>query len=183
MLAAPYERRSTRNEGATVVANQQKITMSLWFDKNAQEAIEFYTSIFPNAKILSLSHYGEAGPGAKGTLMVGAFELEGQRFLALNGGPRFQFTEAISLLVNCETQAEVDYFWEKLGAGGTFQQCGWLKDKFGLSWQVIPTVLGELMQDADPQKSKRVMDAVLGMTKLDIARLRAAHAGSARESV
>jgi predicted 3-demethylubiquinone-9 3-methyltransferase (glyoxalase superfamily) len=159
------------------MASTQKITTFLWFDNNAEEAMEFYTAIFKHSKILSVSRYGEAGPGPKGTVMVGAFELEGQRFLALNGGPRFKFTEAISLVIDCETQEEIDYFWEKLGAGGQTQACGWLKDKFGLSWQVVPSVLSELMQDKDPQKSKRVMEAVLQMVKLDIARLQAAHAG------
>jgi predicted 3-demethylubiquinone-9 3-methyltransferase (glyoxalase superfamily) len=159
------------------MAAKQKITTFLWFDNNAEEAMEFYTSIFKNSKIVSVSRYGEAGPGPKGSVMVGAFELEGQRFLALNGGPRFKFTEAISLVINCDTQAEVDYYWQELSAGGEAQQCGWLKDKFGLSWQVVPSVLGELMQDKDPQKSKRVMHAMLQMVKLDIARLTAAHAG------
>jgi len=159
------------------MAAQQKITTFLWFDNNAEQAMEFYTSIFKNSKIVSASRYGEAGPGPKGSVMVGAFELEGQRFLALNGGPRFKFTEAISLVINCETQAEVDYYWQELSDGGETQQCGWLKDKFGLSWQVVPSVLGELMQDKDPQKSKRVMHAMSQMVKLDIARLRAAHAG------
>ena len=157
--------------------SKQKITTFLWFDNNAQEAMEFYTSIFKNSKILSVSRYGEAGPGPKGTVMSGSFELEGQQFLALNGGPRFKFTEAISLLISCETQEEIDYFWQQLSAGGQPQQCGWLKDKFGLSWQVVPSVLGQLMQDKDPQKSKRVMAAMLEMVKLDIARLQAAYAG------
>ena len=159
------------------MASKQKITTFLWFDNNAQEAMEFYTSVFKNSKIGNVSRYGEAGPGAKGTVMVGSFELEGQQFTALNGGPRFKFTEAISLVINCETQEEVDYFWEKLSAGGQLQQCGWLKDKFGLSWQVVPTVLDELMRDKDPQKSKRVMEAMLQMVKLDIPRLRAAYEG------
>jgi predicted 3-demethylubiquinone-9 3-methyltransferase (glyoxalase superfamily) len=159
------------------MASKQKITTFLWFDNNAEEAMAFYTAIFKHSKILRVSRYGEAGPGPKGTVMVGAFELEGQRFLALNGGPRFKFTEAISLVIDCETQEEIDYFWEKLGAGGQTQACGWLKDKFGLSWQVVPSALSELMQDKDPQKSKRVMEAMLQMVKLDIARLQAAHAG------
>jgi predicted 3-demethylubiquinone-9 3-methyltransferase (glyoxalase superfamily) len=163
--------------GSSTMASKQKITTFLWFDNNAQEAMEFYTSVFKNSKIGNVSRYGEAGPGPKGTVMVGSFELEGQQFTALNGGPRFKFTEAISLVINCETQEEVDYFWEKLGAGGQLQQCGWLKDKFGLSWQVVPTVLDELMRDKDPQKSKRVMEAMLQMVKLDIPRLRAAYAG------
>ena len=159
------------------MASKQKLTTFLWFDNNAQEAMEFYTSVFKNSKIGNVSRYGEAGPGAKGTVMVGSFELEGQQFTALNGGPRFKFTEAISLVINCETQEEVDYFWEKLSAGGQLQHCGWLKDKFGLSWQVVPTLLDELMRDKDPQKSKRVMEAMLQMVKLDIPRLRAAYEG------
>jgi predicted 3-demethylubiquinone-9 3-methyltransferase (glyoxalase superfamily) len=159
------------------MGSKQKITTFLWFDNNAEQAMEFYTAIFKHSKILSVSRYGEAGPGPKGTVMVGAFELEGQRFLALNGGPRFKFTEAISLVIDCETQEEIDHFWAKLGAGGQTQACGWLKDKFGLSWQVVPSVLGELMQDKDPQKSKRVMEAMLRMVKFDIAHLKAAHAG------
>jgi predicted 3-demethylubiquinone-9 3-methyltransferase (glyoxalase superfamily) len=159
------------------MASKQKITTFLWFDNNAEAAMEFYTAIFKHSKLLSVSRYGEAGPGPKGTVMVGAFELEGQRFLALNGGPRFKFTEAISLVIDCETQEEIDYFWDKLSAGGQTQACGWLKDKFGLSWQVVPSVLSELMQDKDPQKSKRVMEAMLQMVKFDIARLQAAHAG------
>ena len=159
------------------MASKQKITTFLWFDNKAEAAMEFYTAIFKHSKILSVSRYGEAGPGPKGTVMVGAFELEGQRFLALNGGPRFKFTEAISLVIDCETQAEIDYFWDKLSAGGQTQACGWLKDKFGLSWQVVPSVLSELMADKDPQKSKRVMEAMLQMVKFDIARLQAAHAG------
>src|SRR5262245_10983498 len=157
--------------------SKQKITTFLWFDNNAEQAMEFYTAIFKHSRILSVSRYSEAGPGPAGGVMVGAFELEGQRFLALNGGPRFKFSEAISLVIDCETQEEIDYFWEKLSAGGQTQACGWLKDKFGLSWQVVPSSLSDLMQDKDPQKSKRVMDAVLQMVKLDIARLQAAHAG------
>jgi predicted 3-demethylubiquinone-9 3-methyltransferase (glyoxalase superfamily) len=160
------------------MAEKQKITTFLWFDNNAEEAMEFYTSIFKNSKVVRISRYGEAGPGFKGSVMVGAFELEGQRFLALNGGPRFKFTEAISLVIDCESQEEIDYFWQKLSAGGQEQQCGWLKDKFGLSWQVVPSVLGELIEDKDPQKSKRVMEAMLQMVKLDVARLKAAHAGA-----
>jgi len=159
------------------MASKQKITTFLWFDHNAEEAMAFYTALFKHSKILNVSRYSEAGPGPKGRVMVGAFELEGQRFLALNGGPRFKFSEAISLVIDCETQEEIDYFWEKLSTGGQTQACGWLKDKFGLSWQVVPSALGELLQDKDPRKSKRVMEAVLGMVKLDIARLRAAHAG------
>ena len=146
----------------------QKITPFLWFDNNAEEALNFYTSIFKNAKILNVSRYGDAGPGPKGTIMTATFQLEGQEFLALNGGPQFKFTEAISFLVNCNSQQEVDEFWEKLTAGGEKSRCGWLKDKFGLWWQIVPTILGELMRDKDPEKSKRVMQAMLKMDKLDI---------------
>jgi predicted 3-demethylubiquinone-9 3-methyltransferase (glyoxalase superfamily) len=157
---------------------RQKITPCLWFDGNAEEAMNHYVSIFANAKIVSVTRYGEAGPGPVGSVMVGTFQLEGQEFLALNGGPAFQFTEAISLSVDCETQAEVDRLWTKLSAGGAPGQCGWLKDKFGVSWQIVPRVLVELLQNPDPAKSKRVMQAMLAMTKLDIAQLkRAAHAG------
>jgi predicted 3-demethylubiquinone-9 3-methyltransferase (glyoxalase superfamily) len=152
------------------MASMQKITPFLWFDTQAEEAMNFYVSIFKNSKLVRVSRYGDAGPGPKGTVMVGVFELEGQQFMALNGGPQFKFTEAISLLVNCETQAEVDDLWNKLLAGGGAPgQCGWLKDKFGLSWQIVPTALGELMADKDPSKSKRVMEAMLQMTKIDIA--------------
>lgn len=153
----------------------QKITPFLWFDDNAEEAMNFYVSIFENSKIKNVARYGEAGPGPKGTVMTGTFELDGQEFMALNGGPHFKFTEAISLFVNCETQEEVDELWEKLSEGGSKSQCGWLKDKFGLSWQIIPKVLGELMNDPDPVKSQRVMNAMLQMTKIDIKGLRAAY--------
>ena len=157
------------------MSSEQKITTFLWFDDNAEEAMNFYVSIFKNSKILGVSRYGDAGPGPKGTVMTGSFELEGQQFIALNGGPHFKFTEAISLFVNCDTQEEVDYFWNKLTAGGgTPSQCGWLKDKFGLSWQIIPSILGELMSDKDPTRSKRVMEAMLQMSKLDIGKLKQA---------
>ena len=153
----------------------QKITPFLWFDGNAEEAVHFYTSIFKNSKIVGMSRYGEAGPGLKGSVMVAQFLLNGQEFTALNGGPQFKFTEAVSFLVNCETQAEVDELWEKLSAGGEQSQCGWLKDKFGLSWQIVPTALGQMMQDKDPKKSASVMRAMLQMKKLDIAALRRAY--------
>lgn len=153
----------------------QKITPFLWFDDNAEEAMNFYVSIFENSKIKNVARYGEAGPGPKGTVMTGTFELDGQEFMALNGGPHFKFTEAISLFVNCETQEEVDELWEKLSEGGSKSQCGWLKDKFGLSWQIIPKVLGELMNDPDPVKSQRVMNAMLQMTKIEIKGLRVAY--------
>src|SRR6266403_2455178 len=139
----------------------QKITPFLWFDNNAEEAANFYVSIFKNSKVVSIARYGDAGPGPKGTVMTVAFQIEGQEFVALNGGPLFKFNEAISFVVNCETQGEIDEFWEKLSEGGEKSRCGWLKDKFGLSWQVVPTVLGEMLQEKDPKKSKRVMKAVL----------------------
>ncbi len=152
----------------------QKITPFLWFDGRAEEAMNFYMSIFKNSKSVNVSRYGEAGPGPKGSVMVASFEIEGQEFCALNGGPQFTFTPAISFLVNCETQAEVDHFWNKLSEGGETIHCGWLKDKFGVSWQIVPTILGKLMQDKDPAKSKRVMEAMLKMTKLDIGGLKKA---------
>jgi predicted 3-demethylubiquinone-9 3-methyltransferase (glyoxalase superfamily) len=152
----------------------QKITPFLWFDKNAEEAMNFYTSIFKDSKVKGVSRFTDAGPGPKGQAMVCSFELNGQEFLALNGGPNFKFTEAISFVVNCETQEEVDHFWEKLSAGGEERQCGWLKDKFGISWQIVPTILGKLMQDKDAKKSGRVMKAMLQMHKLDIAVLKRA---------
>ena len=155
----------------------QKITPFLWFDTQAEEAAKFYISIFRNSKITGTTRYGEAGPGPKGSVMTVTFNLDGQDFVALNGGPQFKFTEAVSLVVNCETQQEVDEFWEKLSAGGEKSQCGWLKDKFGLSWQIVPTVLGQLLQDKDPAKSRRVMEAMLQMDKLDIKKLKQAHAG------
>jgi len=158
-----------------MAARMQKITPFLWFDDKAEEAMNFYVSIFKNSKRGRISRYGEAGPGPKGTVMVATFQLEGQEFIALNGGPHFKFTEAISLVVNCETQDEVDAFWEKLSEGGAKGQCGWLKDKYGLSWQIVPTVLGELMSDPDPEKSKRVMNAMLQMKKLDISSLKRAY--------
>jgi predicted 3-demethylubiquinone-9 3-methyltransferase (glyoxalase superfamily) len=153
----------------------QKITPFLWFDNNAEEAMNFYVSIFKNSKVLTVSRYGDAGPGPKGTVMTAAFQLDGQEFVALNGGPRFKFTEAISFVINCETQEEVDNFWEKLSEGGDKSRCGWLKDKFGLWWQVVPTVLAELMGDKDPEKAKRVMQAMLQMDKIEIEPLRRAH--------
>ena len=155
----------------------QKITPFLWFDHEAEEAMHFYASIFKNSKINKVVRYGDAGPGPKGTVMTADFEIEGQTFTALNGGPLFKFNESVSFVVNCETQAEVNELWEKLSAGGKTSQCGWLKDKFGLSWQIVPTVLPELLSDPDPVKSQRVMRAMLQMTKLDIAKLRAAYAG------
>jgi predicted 3-demethylubiquinone-9 3-methyltransferase (glyoxalase superfamily) len=154
---------------------QQKITTFLWFDGQAEEAANHYVSIFKNSKILGVARYGDAGPGPKGSVMTVQFQLEGQEFIALNGGPQFKFTEAISQVVNCETQKEVDELWSKLGAGGEQGPCGWLKDKFGLSWQIVPTALGRMMQDKDPKRSKRVMEAMLQMKKLDIAGLEQAY--------
>ena len=153
----------------------QKITPFLWFDGNAEEAINFYVSIFKNSKILSIARYGEAGPGPKGTVMTAAFQLDGQEFVALNGGPQFKFTEAISFWVRCETQEEIDEMWEKLSAGGAKSRCGWLKDKYGLSWQVVPPILGEMLQDKDAKKSQRVMAAMMQMDKIDIGLLRKAY--------
>ena len=153
----------------------QKITPFLWFDRNAEEAANFYTSIFKNSKILAVTRYGEAGPGPKGSVMTVAFQLDGQPFTALNGGPMFSFTEAISFVVHCETQDEVDQMWEKLSAGGRPNQCGWLKDKFGVSWQIVPDELLRMLQGKDAEKSQRVMKAVLKMEKLDLPRLREAY--------
>src|SRR5438552_3216336 len=149
----------------------QKITPFLWFNNNAEEAMNFYISIFKNSKIVSVTRYGDAGPGPKGQVMIATFELEGQQFMALNGGPHFKFTEALSLYVDCKTQAEVDDLWQKLSAGGSTGQCGWLKDRFGLSWQIVRTVLGEMLHDPDAERARRVMEAMLRMTKIDIAAL------------
>ena len=152
----------------------QTITPFLWFDGKAEEAMNFYVSIFKNSKVGSVSRYGEGGPGPKGSVMSATFQLLGQEFIALNGGPMFTFSPAISLFVNCETQEEVDELWEKLSAGGEKQRCGWLKDKYGLSWQIIPSILGKLLQDKDAQKSSRAMQAMLQMDKIDIKRLQQA---------
>jgi predicted 3-demethylubiquinone-9 3-methyltransferase (glyoxalase superfamily) len=155
--------------------HMQKITPFLWFDDKAEEAVNFYASIFKNSKIGGVTRYDEAGAKAsgrpKGTAMTVEFQLDGQEFVALNGGPQFKFTEAISFVVNCTTQEEVDYFWEKLTEGGQEVQCGWLKDKYGLSWQVVPTILAELLQDKDPVKAQRVMQAMLQMKKIDVGQL------------
>jgi len=155
----------------------QRITPFLWFDDKAEEAANFYVSIFRNSKILNVARYGEAGPGPKATVMTVTFELEGQQFMALNGGPHYTFSPAISFFVDCETQAEVDELWEKLTAGGSEVQCAWLKDKFGVSWQIVPKVLIELMQDKDPVKSQRVFKAMLQMNKIDIEGLNRAYRG------
>jgi len=146
----------------------QKITPFLWFDDKAEEAMNFYASIFKNSKILNVTR-------TQGAVMSATFELDGQKFMALNGGPHFKFTEAISLFVNCETQQEVDDLWEKLSAGGQKSRCGWLKDKYGLSWQIIPSALSKMLGDKDPEKSKRVMTAMLQMTKIDIKKLQQAY--------
>jgi len=153
----------------------QKITPFLWFNDKAEEAMNFYVSIFKNSKVVRVSRYGEAGPGPRGTVMSATFQLEGQEFFALNGGPQFSFTPAISLFVNCETQQEVDDLWEKLSQGGAKERCGWLKDKYGLSWQIVPSVLGKMLQDKDAQKSNRVMKAMLQMDKIDIKALKRAY--------
>ena len=155
----------------------QKITPFLWFDDNAEEAMKFYTSVFKNSKVGKVTRYLEGAPLPAGTFMTGTFQIEGQEFVALNGGPMFKFTEAISFVVNCETQKEVDEYWEKLTAGGGQEvQCGWLKDKFGLSWQIVPTILIKLLGDKDREKARRVMDAMLKMKKIDIAGLKRAYA-------
>jgi predicted 3-demethylubiquinone-9 3-methyltransferase (glyoxalase superfamily) len=153
----------------------QGITPFLWFDGNAEEAAKFYVSIFKNSKIGTVNRYGDHGPGPKGTVMIATFQLDGQNFIALNGGPQFKLTPAISFVVNCETQEEVDHFWEKLSLGGTKQQCGWLQDKFGVSWQIVPTALGKLMSDPDPQKTSRVMGALMKMNKIEIKALQQAY--------
>ena len=153
----------------------QKIIPFLWFDDQAEEAMNYYCSIFKNSKIGSLTRYGEAGPGAQGTVMSATFQLEGQEFMALNGGPLFAFTEAISFYVNCETQEEVDELWEKLTEGGEEVQCGWLKDKYGLSWQIVPAGLIELLYSQEAEKSRRAMEAMLQMKKLDIEKIRLAY--------
>jgi predicted 3-demethylubiquinone-9 3-methyltransferase (glyoxalase superfamily) len=151
-----------------------KITPFLWFDHQAEEAMNFYVSIFKNSKVGTITRYGDAGPGPKGTVMSVTFELDGQQFMALNGGPLFHFTEAISLFVNCETQQEVDELWEKLSAGGQKSRCGWLKDKFGLSWQIIPSGLMTALGNKDPEKAKRAMQAMLQMDKIDLERIKQA---------
>jgi predicted 3-demethylubiquinone-9 3-methyltransferase (glyoxalase superfamily) len=157
----------------------QKITPFLWFDDKAEEAVTFYTSIFKNSKIGKIARYGDAGAQVsgrpKGTVMTVAFQLEGQEFVALNGGPQFKFTEAISFVVNCQTQDELDEYWQKLSDGGQEVQCGWLKDKYGLSWQIVPTILGEMLSDPDPKKAERVMKAMLQMKKIDIKGLKQAY--------
>jgi predicted 3-demethylubiquinone-9 3-methyltransferase (glyoxalase superfamily) len=153
----------------------QKITPFLWFDGQAEEAAKFYTSVFKNSKLGHISRYGEAGPGMSSKVMTASFEIEGLQFTALNGGPEYKFTEAISFLVDCKSQEEVDYFWEKLTEGGEEGPCGWLKDKFGVSWQIVPTALTEMLSDPDPEKARRVMEAMLQMKKIDVPTLRKAY--------
>jgi predicted 3-demethylubiquinone-9 3-methyltransferase (glyoxalase superfamily) len=153
----------------------QKITPFLWFDNQAEEAVNFYISLFKNSKVNTTKRYGDAGPGPKGSVMIVSFQLEGQDFIALNGGPSFKFTPALSLYVDCETQDEVDQLWENLSAGGRKDRCGWLQDKYGLSWQIIPRALQQLMSDPDPKKSASVMQAMLQMDKIDIEALKRAH--------
>jgi len=153
----------------------QKITPFLWFNTNAEEAVAFYMSVFKDAKLLKTTRYTEAGPGPAGSLMTAVFELQGQQFIALNGGPAFQFTEAISFVVNCEGQDEIDELWEKLSEGGEKDRCGWVKDRFGLWWQVVPATLGELMSGSDAERTKRVMQAMLKMSKLDLRLLEEAY--------
>ncbi len=156
----------------------QRITPFLWFDNNAEEAMNYYVSIFPNSKVIRVSHYSEAGPGPAGSVMTTEFELDGQQFVGLNGGPQDKFNWAVSFVVNCETQDEVDYYWEKLSAGGGEKsRCGWVKDKFGLWWQVTPTILTEVMGDKDPEKAKRVMEAMLKMDKIEIEPIKRAYSG------
>jgi predicted 3-demethylubiquinone-9 3-methyltransferase (glyoxalase superfamily) len=152
----------------------QSITPFLWFNGNAEEAMNFYVSIFKNSRVGNITRYGDAGPGPKGSVMSVTFQLDGHDFFALNGGPQFTFTPAISFFVNCETQQEVDHLWEKLSAGGTTQRCGWLQDKYGLSWQIIPSILGKLLHQSDSEKSGRVMKAMLQMDKIDIETLKRA---------
>jgi predicted 3-demethylubiquinone-9 3-methyltransferase (glyoxalase superfamily) len=158
----------------------QRITTFLTFDDRAEEAVEFYTSVFENSRVISKSYYGDAGPGPKGTLMTATFELDGQQFIALNGGSSFRFDQGISLFVGCDTQEEVDRYWEKLSEGGEKGPCGWLTDKFGVSWQVIPRVLMELVNDEDPEKADRVMEAMLQMGKIEIDGLRRAYESGSR---
>jgi predicted 3-demethylubiquinone-9 3-methyltransferase (glyoxalase superfamily) len=156
---------------------QQKIVPNLWFDTEAEEAAGFYVSVFKDARIVGTTRYGEAGPGPAGTVMTVEFELAGQRFVGINGGPQFTFDEAVSFQITCEDQEEVDYYWERLTEGGQESQCGWLKDRFGLSWQVVPTGMDEALNDPDPERARRAMEAMLGMVKLDIAAIRSAADG------
>ena len=173
----PQTRATATSRDEQTQPHPQKITAFLWFNTNAEEAANFYVSVFKNSKILNITHYGDAGPGPKGSVMTVDFELDGQRFTGLNGGPQFKFTEAVSFVVHCKTQEEVDYFWEKLSEGGEKIDCGWVKDKFGLAWQITPEVLLELLQDSDTEKTQRVMKAMMQMKKLDIAKIKEAAQG------
>ena len=157
---------------------QQRIVTNLWFDTEAEEAADFYTSVFKNSRVLSRSHYPEGAPREAGMVMTVEFELDGQRFVGINGGPEFTFNEAISLQIDCEDQAEIDYYWERLSEGGAEGPCGWLKDRYGLSWQVVPTGMDEMFSDPDPKRAERAMQAMLGMSKIDIAGLRSAAEGA-----
>jgi predicted 3-demethylubiquinone-9 3-methyltransferase (glyoxalase superfamily) len=159
----------------------QKITPCLWFDFTAEEAVEHYLSVFKNGRVLSTTRYGDAGPGPAGAVMTCLFEIEGQQFLALNGGPHFSFNQAISLIVNCDTQAEVDELWERLGAGGSHNRCGWLADKFGVPWQIVPSALPEMLQSGDAAQTQRMMRAIFEMKKLDVAKIRRAYYGQNQE--
>ena len=156
---------------------EQRIRPNLWFDNEAEKAAEFYTSVFKRSRIVNVTHYTEAGPREAGMVMTVEFELDGQRFVGINGGPEFKFDEAVSLEIACESQDEVDYYWERLSEGGEERQCGWLKDRYGLSWQVVPSGMEELFADSDPERARRAMDAMLGMVKLDVAELRRAAEG------
>ena len=170
------EPKSVKSSPTRKIKTDQKITPFLWFDGQAEEAANFYTSIFDNSRIFDIARYGEVGPGEKGSVMTVSFELEGQKFVGLNGGPHYKFTPAISFYISCQTQEEVDYFWDRLLAnGGKPSQCGWLMDKFGVSWQVVPDVLIELLQDKDREKAQRVMQAMLQMVKIDIRKLHEAY--------
>jgi len=153
----------------------QKITPCLWFNDNAEEAINFYTSVFHNSKVVEVSRYGDAGPGKPGSVLAGTIQIEGQEFMVLNGGPMYSFTPAISFFVSCEAQSEVDYYWNRLLEGGKPDQCGWLTDRFGVSWQIVPTILARLLADPDPVKANRVMHAMLKMVKLDVGQLQHAY--------
>ncbi len=157
---------------------QQRIVTNLWFDTEAEEAADFYTSVFKNSRVVSRSHYPEGAPREAGMVMTVEFELDGQRFVGINGGPEFTFDEAISLQIDCEDQAEIDYYWERLSEGGAEGPCGWLKDRYGLSWQVVPTGMDEMFSDPDPKRAERAMQAMLGMSKIDIAALRSAAEGA-----
>ena len=159
----------------------QRITTCLWFDGRAEEAMEFYTSVFKRSKAGKITRYGEAGPGAAGSVMTVTFEIDGQEFMGLNGGPQFQFTPAISFVIHCKTQKKVDYYWERLLEGGSAQQCGWLRDKFGVSWQVVPNALPKMLKDKDPERAQRVMAAMLQMVKLDVKALKTAYKGKAAD--